>query len=175
MLYPRYNVVFDKKVAHNLERVRKAKDKWDQIAPQDQRVFEPRRDFDPRRYFDPSRTLVKLDGTRQMGPSANPISFKPTTEASNGKWVKPTDGRKCGQGKWQNFEVDRGLLLAYRKEFQASIKATYISKNYKGKNPMTRSQWRREQRRRKHRGRLGQKKTLNPAPTYLPERRRKRI
>lgn len=82
---------------------------------------------------------MKLDGTRQKGLAAKPISFKPTAEASKGKWVNPADDRKHGQGKWQIFEVDIGSSLAYRKEFQASRKATYISENYKGKNPMTRS------------------------------------
>lgn len=132
MLCHRCSVVFDKKAAHNLEGIRKAKDRWD-----------------PKRYFDPNRTLVKLDETRQKDPATKPISFKPTAKASNGKWVRPAYGRKRGQGKWQNFEVDRGSLLAYRKEFQVSRKSAYISENYKGKNLMTRSQWRRKHKKRK--------------------------
>lgn len=144
MLCPRCSVVFDKKAAYNLEGTRKAKDRWDHGAPQEQRVCGTRRAFDPMRYLDPSRTLVKLDGTRRRGPITKFISFKPTAKASDEKWVKPADGRKHGQGKWKNFEVDRGSSLAYRKEFQASKKPTYIFENYKGKNLMTESQWRRE-------------------------------
>lgn len=98
MSCPLCSVVFEKNAVHNLEGVKKAKDKWDRRAPQDQRVFEPRRAFDPRRYFDPSIALVKLDGTRQRGPAVKHISFKPNAEASNGKWVKPTDGKKRDQG-----------------------------------------------------------------------------
>ena len=74
-----------------------------------------------------------------MGLAAKPISFKHKVEASNGKWVKPVDGRKHGQVKWKNFEVDRVSSLTYRKEFQAARKTSHISENYKGKNPMIRS------------------------------------
>lgn len=82
--------MFDKKVTHNLEGIKKEKDRWDQGAPQDQQVCRSRRAFDPRRYFDPDRRLVKLDETRQKGPATRHISFKPTIEASNGKWVRTT-------------------------------------------------------------------------------------
>lgn len=173
MLCSRCSVVFYKKVAHNLEGIKKVKDRWDQGATQDQWVFGPRRDFDPRRHLDPSRTLVKLDGTRQRGHVAKVISFKPTVEASDGKWVKPADGRKRGQGKWKNVEVDRGSSLAYCKEFQASIKTTYISENYKGKNPMTRSQWRREQRRRKARREIGAKEKAESS-TNVPAKKKEK-
>lgn len=61
--------------------------------------------------------MVKFDETKQRGLVAKPISFKPNAAALNGKWVKPVDGRKCGQGKWKNFEVDRGSSLIYRREF----------------------------------------------------------
>lgn len=82
---------------------------------------------------------MKLDEIKRRVPAARPIFFKPNVEASNGKWVKPVDGRKRGQGKWQNFEVDRGSSLTYRKDFQVDRKTSHISENYKGKNPMTRS------------------------------------
>lgn len=76
---------------------------------------------------------MKLDETKRRGPTSRPISFKPNAEASNGKWVKPFEGRKRGQGKWQNFEVDRGLSLTYHKEFQTDRRTSHISENYKGK------------------------------------------
>lgn len=107
--------MFNKKVAHNLEGIRKAKYIWDQGAPQDQQVFGSKRYFDPRRYFDPDKRLVNLDETRQKDPVTRPISFRPTAEASNGKWVRPTYGRNRGQGKWKKFEIDRGSSLTYRK------------------------------------------------------------
>lgn len=163
----------EKKVTHNLEGIRKAKLKWDQGAPRGQRVCGSRRDFDPSRYFDSNSTLVKLYETRQKDPATRPISFKPTTEASNGKWVRPTYGRKRGQGKWQNFEIDRGSLLAYRKEFQASRKAAHISENYNGKNPMTRSQWKREQKRRKMQREIGARENVE-SNTNVPFRKKEK-
>lgn len=93
--------------------------------------------------------MVKLSETKQAGQNFKPMTFKLSIEGSNGKWVKKTDGRKHGHGKWQNFEVERGLSLAYRQEFWSNERTSHVSENYKGKNPMTRSQWKREQRRRK--------------------------
>ena len=129
--------MFDKKAAQNLEGVRRAKDRRDQRTSHDQRAFDPRRA--------PSRQ----DQAKQRIPGAKPTTFKPTADASKGKWVRPVQERECGQRKWKNFEVNRGSSMEYRKEFQTSKKSAYISENYKGKNPMSRSQWRREQRRRK--------------------------
>lgn len=85
--------------------------------------------------------------------------------------MKPVNGRKYGQGKWQNFEVDRGSSLAHRREFQADKKTSHISENYKGKNPMTRPQWRREQRRRKARRDAGEKEKAK-SNTNVPARRK---
>lgn len=116
---------------------------------------------------------MKLDRRRQRGPAAKLTSFKPTAEASNGKWVKSADGRKHGQGKWKNFEVDRGSSLAYRKEFLASRKAAYISENYKRKNPMTRSQWRREQRTRKTQREVEAKENVE-SRTNVPSRKKEK-
>lgn len=78
---------------------------------------------------------MKLIETKRKGPAAKPISFKPNVEASNGKWVKPIDGRKRSQGKWKNFEVDRGSSLAYRWEFQADKKPFISLKTTKEKTP----------------------------------------
>lgn len=117
---------------------------------------------------------MKLDETKRRGPAAKPISFKPNVEASNGKWVKLVDGRKCGQGKWKNFEVDRCSSLTYNKEFQADRKTSHISENYKGKNLMTRSQWRREQRKRKAHREAGEKEKDEPN-TNVPARKKEEL
>jgi hypothetical protein len=122
MLFPQCSVVFDKKAAQNLNGVRRVKHQGFQKALQDQQVVQPIMAFDPRRYYDPRRPMMKLGETKRRGPTAKPISFKPNAKASNGKWVKPVDGRKYGQGKWKNFQVDRGSSLTYRKEFQADKK-----------------------------------------------------
>lgn len=171
MLCPRCSVIFDKKMAQNLEGVRRVKNQGFQRAPKDPQAFQPIRDFDPRRYYDPKRAMMKLDETKRRGPTAKPISFKPNAEASNGKWVKLVDGRKHDRGKWQNFEVDRGSSLTYRKEFQDDRKTSHISKNYKGKNPMTRSQWIREQRRRKAQREVGEKEKVESS-TNVPARKK---
>ncbi|KAI5425884.1 hypothetical protein KIW84_031635 [Lathyrus oleraceus] len=100
--------------------------------------------------------MVKLSETKQAGRNFQPITFKPNIEGSDGKWVKQTEGRKHGHGKWQNFEVERGSSLAHRQEFRSDKRIAHVSENYKGKNPMTRSQWRREQRRRKAKREAGE-------------------
>lgn len=96
-------------------------------------VVQPIRAFDPRRYHDP-RPMVTLGEAKRKGPATKPISFKPSEEGSNDKWVKPVDGRKSGQGKWQSFEVGRGSQLAYCREFQANRRTFHVSENCKGKN-----------------------------------------
>lgn len=149
MLCPRCSVVFDKRAAQNLEGVRRVNYQDGHKSIQNHQVDNPERAFDPRRYPDPRRPMLKLSETKQAGRNFKPISFKPSVEGSNGKWVKQTDDMKRSHGKWQNFEVERGSSLAYRKEFWTDKKTSHMSENYKGKKPMTRSQWRREQRRRK--------------------------
>lgn len=144
MLCPRCSFVFNKKATQNLEGVRRVNHRDGRKAIQNHQVVKPRRAFDPRRYPDPRQLVVRLDETKQVGPDIKPISFKPSVEGSNGKWVKPTDGRKRGHGKWQNFEVERGSSLTYHKEFRVDKKTSHVSENYKGKNHMTRSQWKRE-------------------------------
>ena len=91
------------------------------------------RAFDPRRYPDPRRPMVKLSETKQAWQNFKPISFKPSVEGSDGKWFKQTDGRKRAHGKWQNFEVERGSSLAYRKEFRTDKRTSHVSENYKRK------------------------------------------
>lgn len=149
MLCPRCSAVFDKKEAQNLKGVRRVNHQNGRKAVQNHQVVQPIRAFDLGRYHDPRRPMVKLGEARRIGPTTKPISFKPSVKGTNGKWVKPTDARKCGQGKWQSFEVERGSSLAYRKEFWADKRTSDVFKNYKGKNAMTRSQWRREKKRRK--------------------------
>lgn len=117
MLCPRCSVVFDKKADQNLEGVRRANHQGCYKAFQSQPAVLPIRAFDPRRYHDPRLQMVTLGEAKRKGPATKPISFKPSAEVSNGKWVKPVDGRKHGQGKWQSFEVERGLSLTYRREF----------------------------------------------------------
>jgi hypothetical protein len=104
----------------------------------------PERFFDPRRYPNPMRPMMKMNETKQAGRNFQPMTFKPSIEGSEGKWVKQDEGRKHGHGKWQKFEVERGSSLAYRQEFRSDKRTAHVSENYKGKNPMMRSQWRRE-------------------------------
>ena len=85
--------------------------------------------------------------------------------------MKPVDGRKCSQGKWQSFKVERGSSLAYRREFQADKKTSHVSENYKEKNLITRSQWRREQRRKKSQKDAG-KKDKPESSTNVPTRKK---
>lgn len=92
MLYPRCSVVFDKKATQNLEGVRRENHQGGHKAFQNQQVVHPIRAFDPRRYYDPRRPMVKLGEAKQKGPATKPISFKPSAEVSNVKWVKPIDG-----------------------------------------------------------------------------------
>lgn len=115
--------------------------------------------------------MVKLGEAKRIGPTTKPISFKPSVEGSNGKLVKPTDGRKHGQGKWQSFEVERGSSLAYHKKFKDDKRTSHVSGNYKRKNPMTRSHWRREQKRRKAQRELG-KKDKSESSTNVPAKQR---
>lgn len=123
------------------------------------------------RYYDPRHPMVKLGEGKRIGPPTKPISFKPSVEGSNGKWVKQTDGRKHGQWKWQSFEVERSSLLAYHKEFRNEKRTSHVSENYKGRNPMTRSQWRREQRRRKAQRKDGEKDKAESS-TNVPAKQR---
>lgn len=125
--------MFDKKEAQNLEGVRRAKHQEGHQVFQDQQVVQPIRAFDPRRYYDLRRPMVKLGEAKRNGPATKSISFKPNAEVSNGKWVKPVDGRKRGQGKWQSFEVDRGSSLAYVGNFRPTKKPPMSLKIIKGK------------------------------------------
>lgn len=156
MIYPRCSVVFDKRATQNLEGVRRVNHQNGRKVIHNNQAGKPERFFDPRRYPDPSRPIVKLSETKQAGRNFQPMTFKPSIEGSDGKWVKRTEGRKHGHGKWQNFGVERGSSLAYRQEFRSDKRTTHVSENYKGNNPMTRSQWRREQRRRKAKREAGE-------------------
>lgn len=171
MLCPRCSVVFDKKAIQNLEGVRRVNHQDGHKAIQNHQVGKPGRAFDPMRYPDPRRPMVKLSETKQAGRNFKPISFKPSVEGSNGKWVKKTDGRKRGHGKWHNFEVERGSSLAYRKEFWTDKRTSHVSEKYKGKNPMTRSQWRREQRRRKAQREAGERDQAESSTNVVMKKR----
>lgn len=127
ILCPRCSSVFDRKAAKNLEGVRLAKKVRNWRDPRNNQAFNGRRD--PRR-------------GDQRGPTlqANrPSTFRPTTDAPKGGWVKPVEGRGQCHQKWKNFDVERGSLIEYRKEFQASKQLVYRSENYKGEKPMSRS------------------------------------
>ncbi|KAI5388210.1 hypothetical protein KIW84_074053 [Lathyrus oleraceus] len=112
------------------------------------------------------RAAQNLEGVRrvnhQNGCKAihNNQAGKPERIFDPRRYLDPrrpmTEGRKHGHGKWQNFEVERGSSLAYRQEFRSDKRTAHVSKNYKGRNPMTRSQWRREQRRRKAKREAGE-------------------
>lgn len=96
MLCLRCSDVFDKKETQNLEGVRRTNHQGGHKAFQNQQVVQPIRAFDPRRYYDPSQLMVKLGEAKQKGTDTKPISFKPSAEVLNGKWVKLVDGRKHG-------------------------------------------------------------------------------
>lgn len=171
MLCPRCSVIFDKKAAQNIEGVRRVNHQDGHKAIQNHQVGKPGRAFDPRRYPDLRRPMVKLSETKQAGQNFKPISFKPSVEGSNEKWVKLTDGRKHVHGKWQNFEVERGSSLAYHKEFRTDKRTSHVSENYKGKNHMTKSQWRREQRRRKAQTEAGERDQGEPSTNVTVNKR----
>lgn len=127
MLYPRCNSVFDRKAVENLEGVRLAKKGRNWRDPRNNQAFDARRD--PRRGDQRGLTL-------QVN---RPLTFRPTTDAPKDRWVKPVEGKGQGHHKWKKFEVERGSSIAHQKEFQASKQLMYHSKNYKGKNSMSRS------------------------------------
>lgn len=62
----------------------------------------------------------------------NQTTFKPTSEAPNGKWVRPSHKRDWDQAKWKNFEVE-GSSMKCRKEFQVTKQQVYGSNNNKRK------------------------------------------
>lgn len=129
MICPRCSVVFDKKAAQNLEGVRRVNHQNVHKAIHNNQAGKPERSFDPRRYPDPRRPMVKSSETKQAGRNFQSMTFKPSIEGSDGKWVKQAEGRKHGHGKWQNFEVERGSSMAYRQDFRSDKKTAHVSEN----------------------------------------------
>ena len=87
MMCPQCSAVFDKKATQNLEGVRREKHQGGHKDFQDQQVIYPVRALYPRRYYDPRWSMVKLSEAKRKGPATKPISFKPSAEVSNGKWL----------------------------------------------------------------------------------------
>src|ERR1044072_1055127 len=74
-------------------------------------------------------------------------SYIPPAAAPPNKWVTTNPQAKPHQQKWKVIEVGEGS--AFHDNSQVSKNYSYTSKNYMGKNPMTRKQWRRYQRKKK--------------------------
>src|ERR1044072_780030 len=74
-------------------------------------------------------------------------SYIPPAAAPPNKWVTTNPQAKPNQQKWKVIEVGQGS--AFHDNSQVSKNYSYTSKNYMGKNPMTRTQWRRFQRKKK--------------------------
>lgn len=87
------------------------------------------------------RKIPKRQEQERPGPHGYKLAtFKPPTDVPKGKRGKLVERGEQGHKKWENFEVHRGSSLAYHEEFQTSKQLAYRSKNYKGKNSMSRSQ-----------------------------------
>lgn len=63
------------------------------------------------------------------------------------QWFGPARRLTADKEKWKLVEV--GVGSSYLDNSHTSKKYSYISKNYLGKNPMTRTQWRRNQKNKK--------------------------
>lgn len=73
--------------------------------------------------------------------------YVPPTNFTLGEWVRPTKKTDNDQHKWRLIKV--GATLSYQDNSQVSKNYSYTSKNYLGKNLITRTQWRRHQRKTK--------------------------
>lgn len=101
MLYPRCSIVFDKKATKKFEKAKKVKEKENQ-----KKVM-------PHYYFNKRRVPQRKEQT--SGPQkAWSNTYKPTTNAPQGKWIKPIGREHDKKLKWRNFEIGRGSSMTYK-------------------------------------------------------------
>ena len=130
MLCPGCSAVFDKKAAEGLEELKIQdfkKKPWVDRRPKFSFNKPQYGDYDAK--FQRQRNY--WGGKSYIPPAAVPTS----------KWIRPNTQAGPKQQKWKLVEVGQGS--SYNDNSQVSKNYSYGTKNYLGKNPMTRTQWRR--------------------------------
>src|ERR1044072_533713 len=138
MMFPRCSAVFDKKAAKSLQEL-----KVQTVQPKSKPDFDRKKGiaFDNPPHGDHDKKY------RRQRNYWGGKSYVPPAVVPPNKWVTANPQAMPNQEKWKVIEVGEGS--AYHDNSQMSKNYSYTSKNYMGKNPMTRTQWRRYQRKKK--------------------------
>src|ERR1044072_4035803 len=138
MLCPRCSAVFDKKAAKGLQEL-----KVQVPNPKSKSLVDRRPNFS----FDKPQFGDHDKKYRRQRNYWGGKSYIPPAAVPPNKWITTNAQAKPNQKKWKVIEVGQGS--AYHDNSQVSKNYSYTSKNYMGKNLMTRTQWRRYQRKKK--------------------------